>query len=208
MGKLNVTGHAKREVTADVVKIELEFMAEDKNATKALLAATEQCEAFLGKLHAAGFDLGTIHLADDSVEHDSYSDDHEYAAMRKIEFKMPLEIKSYNAIVDMIRHEQYDISLDTEYLVSNIQEIREELMQAAVLDSQRKAEKIAAAMKKKVVGCKEANLDRYYGNDALYGMKNAAPVCDCEPVGMTHSNKIQNPVVTEEKEVNVTWLIE
>lgn len=113
MGKLNVTGHAKREVTADVVKIELEFMAEDKNATKALLAATEQCEAFLGKLHAAGFDLGTIHLADDSVEHDSYSDDHEYTAMRKIEFKMPLEIKSYNAIVDMIRHEQYDISLDT-----------------------------------------------------------------------------------------------
>ncbi|MBR4909361.1 MAG: SIMPL domain-containing protein [Acidaminococcaceae bacterium] len=209
MGKLYVTGRAKQEVNADMVNIKLTFEVVDRNATKALFKATDQCEHFLTKLDKAGFDLSKIHLLDDDIEQNSYSEKITYEATRRIEFLMPFHIKEYNSFVDMIRREQYNISLDTEYIVSNIEEIRELLLQEAVLNSQNKAEKIAQAMKKKIVGCEEVNLDGDYSH---YHVKDTdylpPPVNGCKICGMSSSNKMQSPKVTEEKEVNVTWLIE
>ena len=143
MGKLYVNGRAKQELNADMVNINLRFEARDENSTRALYIVTEQCEQFLGKLKKAGFNLDQVRLADDEVSQDRYDEERLYIASRSVEFDMPFEIKNYNAILDMIRKEQYEINLSTNYYLSNNDEVKEQLVQEAVVDSQKRAEQIA-----------------------------------------------------------------
>ena len=211
MGKLYITGKAKQELKADMVNIHLHFRITDKNSAKALYDVTEQCERFLGKLKAAAFDLNKIRLADDRVELENYTEGKPYSAQRTIEFDMPLEIKSYNALLDMIRTEQYEVSINTKYYVSNIDEVRERLVREAVLDSKSRAEKIAEAMGTKVTGSKEINVD---GARSMVNPKYSDENDDLIPPFMLSSPSMENsdqlgvPIIEEEKSVSVTWMIE
>ena len=208
MGKIYVEGQAKQKLNADMVKIVLKFETNNKNSTAALYDATEQCEHFLGQLHEAGCDLSKIHLLNDDVDKNNYSDDYDYDASRSITLKMPFDIKRYNGLLDMIRQSRYDVSVDTEYYASNIDEARENLLQEAMICSRRKAEKIAEAMKQKVSGCEKVNVDREYGdsdNDNIDYLESAIPMLGC---ALNHSNEIGSPIIEIEVTVHVVWVIE
>ena len=208
MGKIHADGHAKQELNADMVKVILKFEANNKNSTEALFDVTEQCERFLGQLHEAGYDLGKIHLSDDDVDKNTYSDDYDYDASRSITVKMPFDIKRYNGLLDMVRQGRYDVSIDTNYFASNIDEVRENLLQKAVLHSRRKAEKIAETTKQKVVGCEKVNIDREYGGydeDDIDYLESAIPTLGC---ALRHSNEIGSPTIEVEVTVHVIWDIE
>ena len=210
MGKIYITGNAKQELKADMVNIHLHFRITDKNSAKALYDVTDQCERFLGKLKEAGFDLNKIRLADDRVELETYTEGKPYSAQRTIEFDMPMEIRAYNTLLDMIRTEQYEISINTDYYVSNIDEVRERLIQEAVMDSKNRAIHIAETMGAKVVGCKEVNVD---GARSRVNPKNLdddhlnAPLMLLAPC-MENSDQLGVPIIEEEKSVSVTWMIE
>jgi len=213
MGKLHVSGQAKQKINADMVNFHLRFRVLDKNSTKALYDVTEQCEHFLGKLKEAGFDLSKVRLADDNVEHETYTSGKPFSASRSLEFDMPLEIKKYNMLLDMIRKEQYEISIRVNYYVSNIDEVMEYLIKEAVLESQKSAEKIAAAMGKKVAGCEEINVDRAkrWVNPDKYGEDDEEilnPPLMLTGSSLPNSDYIGSPLIEEEKTVFVTWIID
>ena len=208
MGRIHVDGQAKQELNADVVTIILTFETNNKNSTTALYDATEQCERFLGQLKEAGFDLSKVYLSNDDVEKNKYSDDYDYDACRSIALKMPFEIKQYNRLIDMIRQERYDVNIDTKYIASNINEVRENLLQEAVLQSRRKAEKIAEAMKQEIVGCEKVNVDREYGNyddEDIDYLESAIPMTGC---AFKHSNEIGSPTIEVEATAHVIWIVE
>lgn len=207
MGKIYVDGQAKQELNADVVTIILTFETNNKNSTTALYDATEQCERFLGQLKEAGFDLSKVHLSNDDVEKNKYSDDYDYDACRSIALKMPFDIKRYNGLLDMIRQSRYDVRVDTEYCASNIDEARENLLREAMICSRRKAEKIAEAMKQKVVGCEKVNVDREYGDDDNGDIDYLESVI---PPGCAfkHSNEIGSPTIEVEATAHVIWIVE
>lgn len=206
MGKLYVNGRAKQELYADMVNIQLRFEVVDENSTRALFVVTEQCENFLGKMKNAGFDLEQIHLADDDVSEDRYDEDRRYIASRSVEFDMPFDIKSYNSIIDMIRKEQYEINLTTNYYLSNNDEVKERLIQEAVVDSQKRAEQIVAAMGRKLIGFKEMDVDgirRRINSCVDYHRSSMSYKSD-----MGNSNLISAPLIEKEEKVSVTWIVE
>ena len=210
MGKLYITGRAKQELNADMVNIQLRFEVIDKNSTKSLYDVTEQCERFLGKLKDAGFCLDKIHLTNDGVSQSRYNTNNSYVAHRCIEFDMPFEITRYNALLDMIRNEQYEVSLSSDFYVSNIETVRERLIQEAVLDSQIRAARIAETMGKKIIGCKEINVDgaRRMVNPKITDDDDLIPPLMLSSRGMDNSNQLGAPLIEEEKTVSVTWIIE
>lgn len=208
MGKLYVNGRAKQELNADMVNINLRFEARDENSTRALYIVTEQCEQFLGKLKKAGFNLDQVRLADDEVSQDRYDEERLYIASRSVEFDMPFEIKNYNAILDMIRKEQYEINLSTNYFLSNNDEVKERLVQEAVVDSQKRAKQIAAALGRKLIGFKEMDVDgirKRVNSIVLYNQSGSSMSYKSD---LDNSNLISAPLIEKEEKVSVTWIIE
>ena len=208
MGKLYVNGRAKQELNADMVNINLRYEVRDENSTRALYIVTEQCEQFLGKLKKAGFNLDQVRLADDEVSQDRYVEERLYIASRSVEFDMPFEIKNYNAILDMIRKEQYEINLSTNYYLSNNDEVKERLVQEAVVDSQKRAEQIAAALGRKLIGFKEMDVDgirKRVNSIVLYDQSGSSMSYKSD---LDNSNLISAPLIEKEEKVSVTWIIE
>lgn len=208
MGKLYVNGRAKQELNADMVNINLRFEARDESSTRALYIVTEQCEQFLGKLKKAGFNLDQVRLADDEVSQDRYDEERLYIASRSVEFDMPFEIKNYNAILDMIRKEQYEINLSTNYYLSNNDEVKERLVQEAVVDSQKRAKQIAEALGRKLIGFKEMDVDgirKRVNSIVLYNQSGSSMSYKSD---LDNSNLISAPLIEKEEKVSVTWIIE
>ena len=208
MGKLYVNGRAKQELHADMVNINLRFEARDESSTRALYIVTEQCEQFLGKLKKAGFNLDQVRLADDEVSQDRYDEERLYIASRSVEFDMPFEIKNYNAILDMIRKEQYEINLSTNYYLSNNDEVKERLVQEAVVDSQKRAKQIAEALGRKLIGFKEMDVDgirKRVNSIVLYDQSGSSMSYKSD---LDNSNLISAPLIEKEEKVSVTWIIE
>ena len=121
---------------------------------------------------------------------------------------MPFEIKNYNAILDMIRKEQFEINLSTNYYLSNNDEVKERLVQEAVVDSQKRAEQIAAALGRKLIGFKEMDVDgirKRVNSIVLYNQSGSSMSYKSD---LDNSNLISAPLIEKEEKVSVTWIIE
>lgn len=144
MSVIKVRGVAKRKVLADIINIEIKFYSEDIKTSRATDKNNEQCERFLKKFKDVGVDPSFLRLSEDKII-SNYSKSDLKTVSRTVNFEMPFDARINNAIMKIIKNEDLTVFIDTEFAISNKEQIHKELLQEALIDSKNKAELIASA---------------------------------------------------------------
>lgn len=207
MGKLTITGKAKREVANDALILSIRFNTHSDTSAEALKTITEQSEEFLKILHNSGITMESIQLGDSHVDQDY--DDGKLDAYASKEFKinMQFDMPFVNSILELISDKGYAVDVDFEYYITDATSIHEELLKEALAESKKNAEAIAATMGKKITGIDTLEYGRY-GGDVHYLSCEQQPGC---VIGESHtpfSNQIKAPTTTESESVEVVWIME
>ena len=156
MGKINVRGIASKTVEYDLMKIKIDFHAQEKTATEASEKVMRECEDFLGTLKNGGIDISNISLMKDSVDHSiDYCNEGEkdyYRASRVLEINSKFDMKMINNLRAIANASKAQVSFHVDYKLSNEDTIRQELVTEALKDAKKQAEVMAQAIDQKVVG--------------------------------------------------------
>lgn len=119
MGKLTITGKAKREVAYDTAILSVRFNTHSDTSAEALKTITKQSEEFLNILNDSGISAESIQLGDSHVDQDY--DDGKLDAYASKEFKinMLIDMPFMNSILELISDKGYAVDVDFEYHVTN-----------------------------------------------------------------------------------------
>ena len=163
MLKLTVPGKARKKVSADCMELSIEFVGRATNTADALEKSHMQCEKFLGEMDQCGIETKDIVLKDDDISKYTYSENETVTVKRKIQLCVIAEVKLCSYIFETIKKNNFDCDYDIHFSLLDGQELHDHLLKAAVANSKTKAETIAAAMGKKVVGIETAEVStRHY----------------------------------------------
>ncbi len=125
--------------------------------------------------------------------------------MIRMNFDMPF----INMILDHIRQQNYDISIESIYELSNEREIHDELIKQAVANSKHRAEAIAATVGKKIIGIKSVSMDTYKENSIYYcDMLSPSSLNFEKPKSLDLSNQLTAKSTTENETVDVEWIVD
>ena len=156
MGTLEVRGEASRTVDYDIMKLELDFHERDDMATEASRRVMRESEDFLETLKKSGFDISKIQLAKDSVgrtvDYRNNAEKDYYRADRVYEIDTKINIKMINDLKAIIHSGNAQVGFHVDFKLSNVDEIRQELLTEALKDAKRQAEAMAQAIDQQVVG--------------------------------------------------------
>lgn len=205
MGKLTVTGYAKKEVSYDWVTIKITFSSSDKSSARASKMVIEQCDIFLKKVQKKGIQMNQIRLEEDSIRLERYKEEKTIAS-RGICIEMEYNMPFINFIMKLIQEQNCDIEYSTSYKLSNEKEIHEQLLKEAILDSKGKAESLAASLGKKIIELKSASNRTMGEYSYLDIMKLNDDYFDEEEY--LFSDELQAPLSVESEEVIAVWIVE
>lgn len=206
MGKLSVRGNAAKEYKYDLMIVKVYFQTHAVTSSKAMREVLSQCESFLSYLEEQGINLNNIQLGENGVEQQYDNDVMDVEATREVRIRLPFDMTFINALMEMLEKQPYDIDFDTEYLLSNEDEIRSTLIKEAVQDSKSKAEMIADTVGQHITGIESVSIGDFTGgNPTIDWMVQESPRMASD---LTHSNKLSAKTVTLSESVDVTWLIE
>lgn len=209
MGKLKIEGQAKKEYEYDVMEITVRFQSFENTTAKAIKKVMQQCENCLSILESSGINISNIRIGEDSVEQDYEDGDISVCATREIILRLSYDIKISNYIMDLVSANNYNVDIDVEPVLSNPQEIYNELLKEAINDSKEKAMIISEITSQKVLGIDSINIERDYNYRTMDFME-----CEQERgVSLNESNyihldKLANPKVEKSAKVDVVWIIE
>lgn len=161
MGKLNIIGTAEKKISCNAMYLFLTFSAYEATASRASEKAMQNCDSFLKMLQENQIVISEISLEETKTEK-SYSKKEEYYSVRKIRFSSELDIALLNQFELWIQKVPFNVALSTEFYISNMAEVRKELLREAVEDSRQKAEMLAEAMNQKITGFEEVIMDRNF----------------------------------------------
>ena len=159
MGKITVMGNAKKDFMPDKCRVSLNITSRKRKASEASKAVGDQCELLLAKLKEIGISPDALEISDDSIErHTAYdSDKITFESNRQITACMDADIKGVNVVRSIIENGFDNVTLDTNYYLSNENELRKELLKDAIADARSKADLIAAAAGCSITGLISAN---------------------------------------------------
>lgn len=139
MGKLSIVGKATHEYPYDTVEVTVSFEVHENSTSAALEKVLNQCEDFLAEMNKDGISMDSIRIGNDSVEQDYDDNKSDVCATRKITMCVPFNMEFTNHIMTLIQDKHYDVDIDTDYSISNITEIHNNLIKEAIEDSKQKA---------------------------------------------------------------------
>lgn len=210
MGKLTITGRAEHEYQYDAMEITLNFSVQKSSTADALTAVLGQCEEFLAKVTSEGLSMENIRIENDSTRRNQRYDSGSvsFAAERAIKIRVPFSMDYANYLLSVVSEKGYDAAISTEYLLTNREEIHNELIKEALSDSRKKAELIAQSMGVKVVGIDTATICESRDNIALLraGAEHERGIAS--PQSLSLSNQLGSPVTKESETVEAVWIIE
>lgn len=151
-GIIEVKGKAERKIDADIVKYVLCFQAKDLYLSKAIETVDKHCEIFLGAIETLGVDNKRIMLLDDSIDERQYDEGNMKSVKRMIGFQINVSAAFHNALLDIIQSNDLNVQLSVDYSYSHANELAEELVKEAVINSRKMAQLIAEANHQKVIG--------------------------------------------------------
>lgn len=207
MGKLSIVGKATHEYPYDTVEVTVRFQVQENSTSAALEKVLNQCEDFLAVMYKDGVSMDSIRIGDDSVEQEYDDDELEVCATREIKMRVPFNMEFKNHIMTLIQDKHYDVDIDTDYSISNITEIHNNLIKEAIEDSRQKATFIAESMGQKLIGVDSVKIGEHY-DDRMDWMVCEQERSLCSSKVLNYSNMIQSPVTKESESVEVVWLIE
>ncbi|MCR5168361.1 MAG: SIMPL domain-containing protein [Oscillospiraceae bacterium] len=170
MGKLSISGKAKRSVEADMETITVRFQTVETSSSKAAKRIMDDCEAFLKILYELGVDISQIQLKSDEIEQDTDDDITRATATRELKITVKNDITFNNDIMEIIQNNDLNVDIEVNHFISNKEEIHKELLAKAVEDSRAKAEIIVSATGQKIVGIDEMSTG-YRSFDDIHYMK-------------------------------------
>ncbi len=210
MGKINVRGSASKTVEYDLMKIKIDFHAQEKTATEASKKVMSECEEFLGILKKGGVDISNISLTKDSV--DQSVDFHNggerecYRANRILEMMSGFNMKMINDIRTITNDSNAQVGFNVEFELSNEDAIRQELTTEALKDAKKQAEVMAQAIDQKVVGLisadKNAPEQDFFEGDIMY-----MSLCCDDIETYDNSNELSPSSTTYTESIYTTWEI-
>ena len=118
-------------------------------------------------------------------------------------------MKIINAIRVILDDEKIDSIFELGYELSNEDKIRDELLNEALLDSKTKAEQLATALGKKIVGVK--NLEAYNSSrdiEIINCIEMEHEDCDFGTTTLSQSNELKSKETTLTENIDVKWIIE
>lgn len=167
-----------------------------------------QCEEFLSLMHEEGISADSIRIGDNSVDQEYENKELDVCTTREVKMRLPFDMEFMNYVMSLLQEKQFDMDIDTDYLLSNKTEIHNNLIKEAIEDSKSKASFIVDAMGQKLTGIDSVKIGQDYDSRIDYMFrKEERPRRACFGA-LPHSNKLQSPVTEEYESVEVVWLIE
>ncbi len=178
MGNIEVKGTAQRTVPYDLMKISIKFSVKEKTSVEASKKAMQSCEDILKVLKKAGMDISKLSLGADSVTVDYNRPVGDtvietYRAEREINFITDFNMKLLNDIRNIINGMETGVIFNTDYMLSNEDDIKKELFVEALKNAKVQAELLSDAIGQKVVGLVSA--DKNERNDGF--LRGAEVLC-------------------------------
>jgi hypothetical protein len=214
MGKIKVNGNAERLYDPDMFVLTLTVSERGDSVSEASDYMREDVESLLAELGKLGITSEYIKLEEDTVEERrrTYSNEEEisYISRRRLSISMVSDVEIVNAVRRIIADEKTDITMELEFKVSNIEDIRKQLLREAVEDAKAKALLIADAMDQKLVGIESAD-----AGDSRYDIYEETEVADmdgmlAEPRGFSmkeRSDDLKAKQIRISSEIDMVWLI-
>ena len=214
MGKIKVNGNAERLYDPDMFVLTLTVSERGDTVSEASDYMREDVESLLAELDKLGITAEYIKLEEDTVEERrrTYSNEEEisYISRRRLSISMVSDVEIVNAVRRIIADEKTDITMELEFKVSNIEDIRKQLLREAVEDAKAKALLIADAMDQKLVGIESAD-----AGDSRYDIYEEIEVADmdgmlAEPRGFSmkeRSDDLKAKQIRISSEIDIVWLI-
>lgn len=205
MSIFEIQGQAKRNVNYDIAVVSITFTEKGETSYLASKAVMRECEQFFEKLNVEGITSSNAMLGDDSVSEDRYADSSKVIANRKVEFRIAFNMEVINRIRQIIDENEYSTRFHMEYELSNEDQIREELLKEALLDSKKKAEDLAEVLNMTVIGVK--SVETYSKlNGRTEGIACERSICGYMGVPQfSHSNKLQAKEKELSESIEVKW---
>ena len=214
MGKIKVNGNAERLYDPDMFVLTLTVSERGDSVSEASDYMSEDVESLLAELEKLGISSEYIKLEEDTVEERrrTYSNEEEisYISRRRLSISMVSNMEIVNAVRRIIADEKTDITMELEFKVSNVEDIRKQLLREAVEDAKAKALLIADAMDQKLIGIESAD-----AGDSRYDIYEEIEVADmdgmlAEPRGFSmkeRSDDLKAKQIRISSEINIVWLI-
>ena len=209
MGKITVNGIAKKEFDCDIMIISLNFISRNQNTGNAIESSMSECDQFLEYLKKQGMNISDIRLNGNGVSKNNYSDKPHTKANREIKLRVPFNMKFLNGITEVIKEFKFDIDMGVSYELSDVKEIHNQLIKDAIDDSRKKAEMVAEAMGKVLVGIDNINVENEY-NRRFFNNSDQLDSNFSHALGERHSisNELKAPVCVETETVETVWIVD
>lgn len=207
MGKISVEGRSSKRVDADFMSVSIRFMARANSEARAISKVKSECEEYLKEISELGIDITNVQDSGESIRYDYNEEKVVVRAEKPIVLESSINIPVANKLIDILKDSNYSASVNVNYSLADSTQLEEELIKEAVLDSKRKAELIATSTNQTISGIDEVRNSGYYDSKPLYG--------ECPDFLMNEyvtntplADSLAPPIVEEEKELTVVWLIE
>lgn len=204
-GRVYVKGRSVGKYTCDRVSITVTLYCDSHSASKASETMMAQCETFLMRLEEFGIDISLVHLDKDNVEHSTHRDKDRITASRKLKFDSEANATLNNLLIRIIQDEHLDADVSTNFYLSNENELRKGLREAAIADSKENAELLARATGKTIVGV--YTIDMPHHHSRALSTKSLTVNDDVDELFCVYSRKLSMPIRDLEETVEVTWLL-
>lgn len=208
MGEMTVKGYAEREVECDLVKYVFKFEKIGYSIDNSVKAVSAELERFLEIIeNKTGITPNIFKIVDNSTSKAYHSEkEQKYKAYRKISAVLPMSAEFSDFLMNIIAKHEFNVEVDENYIVSNIEEINKELLKLAIEDSKDKAEMIAVFAGEKICGIKTLKIltssSSSNEEDEGYALDDILKTLDSK------SSQLSSPVVKLSQNVDITWSIE
>ena len=193
MSTIKVKGEASSEYTVDCFKITFSVNAVLKTSGEAVEMGKKRTEQLLQTMNdELGIKPEDLVFNDERVAHSAYQKE-EYSYHKSMVLRIEL------------MGNMSDIGYNIEAELSDEDEKAKIVLKSAIEDSRHKAELIASALGKKLVGAEEVNYE--YTSDR--SQFSAEPYRGgASPVMENLASRLKNPVKTIKKSVDIIWNVE
>lgn len=147
------------------MNISITFFKEACSAEEALKTVLEQCEDFLQVLEEAGFSISKIEMFENSLDRESFDGEICCKAQRQLVLRMAYSTEVIQWLMEQIRKNGYQASLNTVCEHSDTRTLDEELIRLAIMDAEKKAEAAADTLNRTITGIHSVRAERSWQND-------------------------------------------
>lgn len=206
MGVIETKGKAERKYECDLMTIRISFKAEGADPAVVSKTVMDSCEKFISELvDFSGLKLQDIHIDEDCIEDDQYSDVKVTQARRIISFQTGYDMKLTNQIRQHLNEGGYRHNIDIDYDYSKVTELHAEVVKEALLEAKAQADMLADSLGLKIEGLKRAEEQGRRYTDVCLACEQERGICDHSDYKL--SDDLSGKVKTMAVEVYAEWKV-